>query len=151
MERQQHIKEQDEFLYDSFPIYSNEDGQWVHGTLREELEDNRNFELFIYMRDMLGGGTTGDRILEGMAQCCKFILILSPNFLASNYCLLEAYVAHHKFMERGHDVMVVIKLDALPLAGIPELITNTEHERVSGVDRGSIWLATFWGQTRRWS
>ena len=123
-ERQQQVNEQDNFLYDGFIIYSNEDRQWVHGALREELEDSRNFELFIYMRDMLGGGAIADRILEGMAHCRKFILVLSPNFLASNYCLFETYVAHRTLMERGRDVMVVIKLDALPLAGIPELITN---------------------------
>ena len=124
MKRHQQLNEEDEFLYDGFLIYSSEDRQWVHGTMREELEGDRNFKLFIYMRDMLGGGAIADRILEGMAQCRKFILVLSPNFLASNYCLYEAYVAHHKSMERGHDVMVVVKLDALPLAGIPELITN---------------------------
>ena len=67
-EGHQQINEQDEFLYDGFVIYSNEDRQWVHGTLREELEHNRNFKLFIYMRHMLGGGVIADRILEEVMQ-----------------------------------------------------------------------------------
>ena len=113
-----------EFLYDGFVIYSIEDRQWVNETLREELEGNRNCGLFIYMRDMLGGGALVDRILEGMEQCRKCIMVLSPNFLASNRCLFEAYAAHNNLLARDRDVMVVVKLDALPLAGIPVLITN---------------------------
>ena len=105
-------------------VYSSEDRQWVHGTLKEELEDNRNFELFIYMRDMLGGEAIADRIFEGMAQCRKFILVLSPNFLVSNYCLFEAYIAHHKLMKSGHNTIVVIKLGALPLSGVPKFLIN---------------------------
>ena len=114
----------EEFLYDAFVIYSSEDRQWVHGSLREELEDNRGLRLFIYLRDMLAGGALVDRLEEAMAQCRKFVLVLSPNFLASNYCLYDAQVVHHRLMEDDRDVMVVIQIDALPLAGIPGLVTN---------------------------
>ena len=98
--RQQQLGEQDDFSWDGFVVYSSEGRQWVHETLREELEVNRNFKLFIYMRDMLGGGALFDRILEGMEQCRKFILVLSPNFLASDCCLFEAYVAQYNLLAK---------------------------------------------------
>ena len=88
-ERHHEVNDQDEFLHDGFVIYSNEDRQWVHGTLREELEDIRNFELFIYTRDMLGGGAIANRILEGMAQCGKLIRFCRQSFWSASIISLR--------------------------------------------------------------
>ncbi|KAK2171212.1 hypothetical protein NP493_1093g00047 [Ridgeia piscesae] len=46
------------------------------------------------------------------------VLVLSPDFLASNWCLLEMHLARSRATSEGHDVIVPIILHEFPVAQV---------------------------------
>ncbi|KAI4789618.1 hypothetical protein KUCAC02_021050 [Chaenocephalus aceratus] len=70
------------------PLYSSTDYQWTH-CLIEQLEAC-GLQVCYHDRDFLPGRT----VLENMSDCIqesqKVLLVLSPEFVRSRWCLLEA-------------------------------------------------------------
>uniref|UniRef100_A0A3Q1FFE1 TIR domain-containing protein n=1 Tax=Acanthochromis polyacanthus TaxID=80966 RepID=A0A3Q1FFE1_9TELE len=77
-----------EECYHVFISYSSTDYQWTH-SLINQLE-SRNLQVCYHERDF----TPGRTVLENMSECIqesqKVLLVLSPEFVRSRWCLLEA-------------------------------------------------------------
>ena len=117
----------DDCEYDAFIAYSDETPEvrrWVNVTMQTELERNRGVELFIHQRDLLGGGFLLERIDDAMRRCRKTVLVLSPEFLRSRVCLYQAWSAHTSMVTEQRDAVVLVRLQALPVAGITATLTS---------------------------
>ena len=74
--------------YHVFISYSSSDHQWTHSII-SQLESCGLYVCY-HERDF----TPGRTVLENMSQCIqesqKVLLVLSPEFVRSRWCLLEA-------------------------------------------------------------
>lgn len=135
----------EEFEYDAFIVYSSADKNWVHNRLQEEIEENRGHKLFLYLREILPYELLLDRLDQKMSECRKVILVLSAEFLKSEHCLYDALMAHTRLQQEGRDVVILVKLKGLPVAGIPQMIT-----RMLTTSKCLEWTEDRYGQRLFW-
>ena len=98
---------------DAFICYNSNDREWVCGDLLRHLEDNA-VSTILHHRDFLPGSVLEDTIRESVAMSRFVVLVLSPDFLASNWCLLEMHLARSRVTSEGLDVIVPVILREFP-------------------------------------
>ncbi|KAG8012831.1 Toll-like receptor 1 [Nibea albiflora] len=74
--------------YHVFISYSSTDYQWTH-SLIDRLE-SRGLQVCYHERDFTPGRTVLENMSECIQQSQKVLLVLSPEFVRSRWCLLEA-------------------------------------------------------------
>ncbi|XP_070537016.1 toll-like receptor 4 [Ptychodera flava] len=101
--------------YDAFVVYNQHDSDWVIHELVPNLEniDPPNFKLCIHERDFLPGN-----------DIFKTMLILSPDFAASEWCYFEMRMAQSCLFEEKRDIIVMISLKRIPDDGMPRILRN---------------------------
>ena len=91
------------------------DEAWVMNDLQPNLEDPPEpLRLCIKSRDFIPGRSIIENINDGIHQSRKTILVLSPNFVGSNWCYHEMQMAHMRFLDDNLDVLVLVLLDDIP-------------------------------------
>ena len=125
-----------EYDYDGLIVYSSDDREWVHDTLIPEMETKRNLKLYIYLRDAPSGTVLADSIGEGMKQARKTVIVLSPNFLRSEWCQFDLRMAETRLADEGLDVLVPVLLRPLPRNGINEAVARLlkTHQSIQWTD-----------------
>ncbi|KAI0240957.1 hypothetical protein LSAT2_004104 [Lamellibrachia satsuma] len=94
---------------DAFICYNSNDREWVLTELLTRLEKN-NISSIIHDIDFLPGASVINIIGESMERSRFTVLVLSPDFLSSNWCLFELDSARTHAISRGRDVIVPIIL-----------------------------------------
>ena len=118
-------------IYDAFISYSGSDYKWVLDTLRVRLENHDPpFKLCIHDRDFLIGAPIQENILNSVDQSKRMIMVLSQNFIKSEWCLLEFRAAHQKVLEDRMNYLIIILFDDVDMAEVDDEIklymrTNT--------------------------
>ena len=118
-------------IYDVFISYSGEDHQWVVNTLQERLENhNPPYKLCIHHRDFRIGAPIQENILTSVDQSKRMLMVLSPSFAKSAWCLLEFRAAHRKVLEDRMNYLIIILFDDVDISELDEEIklymrTNT--------------------------
>ncbi|XP_054721560.1 toll-like receptor Tollo [Uloborus diversus] len=98
----------DEKLFDAFVSYSKKDEAFV-GQLAAELEcGNPHFRLCLYYRDLPIGGYLTDAVIEAMESSWRTVIVLSENFLRSEWCRYEFRSAHHEVLRTCKHKLIVI-------------------------------------------
>ena len=107
--------ELDDAVYerDAFVCYNSNDSGWVCHDLLENLERHQ-ISTVIHHRDFLPGSALEETINESIAKSRHTVLVLSPDFLSSNWCLLEMHLARSRIISEGRDVIVPIILREFP-------------------------------------
>ncbi|XP_035668305.1 uncharacterized protein LOC118410631 isoform X1 [Branchiostoma floridae] len=97
------------YKYDFFVSYSSKDDDWVVGVLVKTLEEKHGFKGLVHDRDFQVGKSIIDNISYGIDQSFKTILVLSENFLRSNWCRYEMQQVHLRAMKgRGDHVIAIL-------------------------------------------
>ena len=102
------------YTYSAFVVYSSEDRRWVHDVLMKKLEEEHHMRLCIRYRDFKPGYFIEDTIVESIDRSRKTILILSPDFLKSDWCYFEYKMARQVLVTERRDVIVLVILKSLP-------------------------------------
>ncbi len=105
----------DQYVFDAFLVYNSNGRLWVHDILTKTLEGEHQFKLCVHYRNFIPGRDIADTIVESIERSRKTVLVLSPNFLRSNWCQYEFKMARQVFVEQGREDMVLILLQ--PVAG----------------------------------
>lgn len=101
-------------IYDAFVSYSGSDHQWVVNTLQERLEHHDPpYKLCIHHRDFVVGAPIQENILNSVDQSKRMLMVLSRNFLKSEWCLLEFRAAHRKVLEDRMNYLIIILFDGI--------------------------------------
>ena len=138
-------------IYDAFISYSGDDHQWVVNTLQERLEKhNPPYKLCIHHRDFRIGAPIQENILASVDQSKRMLMVLSPSFAKSGWCLLEFRAAHRKVLEDRINYLIIIVFDDIDMAELDEEIklymrTNTY---VSVSDKW-FWQKLFYAMPQR--
>lgn len=103
-------------IFDGFVSYSHDDEEFVMGQLVPKLEDmDPPFRICLHHRDFQVGVFITDNIFEAIAKSRRSILVLSDNFMRSEWCRFEFKTAHlQMFKDSSHRVILII------LGDVPE-------------------------------
>jgi tetratricopeptide (TPR) repeat protein len=86
------MREQPAFSYDVFISYNSRDRQWVRKELLEKIEE-AGLRAFIDFRDFIRGAPSIKEMERGVVECRKILVVLSPNYIGSEWCEIEAIMA----------------------------------------------------------
>ncbi|RUS72983.1 hypothetical protein EGW08_019255 [Elysia chlorotica] len=111
----------DDRPYDAFLCHSNKDDEFVLQQLVPRLENGEKpFRLCLHCRDIPSGAYMGDSIVRSVQASKRTVLVLSENFLESEYCKFEFQVAHEQLMREKKSRMIIILLGNLDLAKVKD-------------------------------
>jgi len=79
-------------VYDVFISYSSKDKEWVRGELLQRIE-NAGLRAFIDFRDFTRGAPSIKEMERGVVECRKTFLILTPDYIESEWCDIESIMA----------------------------------------------------------
>ena len=103
--------------YDAFVSYSNADEAFVTTELMPRLEEPRQgrlgYKLCVHFRDFPVGGHIPETILGAVNNSRRVIMILSDNFLSSEWCNYEFQAAHHQLLTEWKNRIIMVLLHDL--------------------------------------
>ncbi|XP_029640408.1 toll-like receptor 4 [Octopus sinensis] len=108
-----------EYLYDAFVSYAEEDRGCVVEYLIPELEEKDTFKLNIHHRDFPAGKQIAENILFAIQSSRKCLILLSRNFLASEWCMFEYNMAKMECVHTERDLVIVIMLEEFSVEILP--------------------------------
>lgn len=104
-----------EKLYDAFISYSSKDEAWVTEKLAPMLEHgDPPYKLYLHYRDCPAGGYIADNIIQAVKSSRRTIMVLSENFIKSEWCRFEFKSAHHQVLNGGRKKLIVVILGNVP-------------------------------------
>ncbi len=117
--------------YDAFVSYNTKDYKWVCHTLRSQLENiSSPYKLCIHDRDFIVGAPIEENIMNSIKYSRRMIMVLSNNFLKSDWCILEFRSAHLRAMKERSNYLIVVLYSEVSLDDLDDdlklyLKTNT--------------------------
>ncbi|KAM8967165.1 toll-like receptor 4 [Pelodytes ibericus] len=145
-----HAQQGTENEYDAFVIYSTADEEWVKGQLVPELEEGRPpFRLCLHYRDFMPGiPITSNIVNEGLLRSRKALIIVSKNFMQSQWCTFEFEMAKSWQFLDGHAGIIAILLEAVTEAQLKQMLglhkylhKNTYLKWAGGpIERRLFWV-----------
>ncbi|XP_071171936.1 toll-like receptor 6 [Mytilus edulis] len=103
----------DEKEYDAFIAYSEKDVDWVIHTALPKLESEeagRACRLCLHHRDFIVGNTIADNIFYSVENSYHTILLITNDFLKSEWCMMEFRTALRKSLHaKGRHLIIVLK------------------------------------------
>ena len=103
--------------YHAYIAYNenSEDDAWVMNDLQPNMEeDPEPVKLCIKRRDFIPGHSLIASISEKIHQSFKTILVLSPNFVESEWCYHEMEMAKMRLLDENLDVIILVLLNEIP-------------------------------------
>lgn len=99
--------------YDAFISYSNKDEEFVIHQLAPRLENgDKKFKLCVHYRDFPVGACIAETIVRSVEASKRTILVVSDNFLDSEWCRFEFQTAHQQVLsERRNRVILILMHD----------------------------------------
>lgn len=106
-------------VYDAFISYNQADYKWVCHTLAPKLEDSGKdgpgFKLCLHQRDFPVGHSIAETIVDTVEKSRHTVLILSQNFLNSEWCMMEFRTAFYQSLKERRKHLIAILLEEIPL------------------------------------
>ncbi|KAI8497200.1 TIR domain [Branchiostoma belcheri] len=113
-------KEDEDKEYDAFLSYSQHDLDVVLQDVLPALENREPpFRVCLHHRDFLPGVPIAENILNAVSASKRTIILLSNNFLESDWCQLEFQAAHAQMLQDRANRVIVILLDDIPAENAP--------------------------------
>ncbi|GFS98136.1 toll-like receptor Tollo [Nephila pilipes] len=108
-----------EKLFDAFVSYSKKDENFISQFLAPELEYGApSYRLCLRYRDLPMAGYVAEAITEAIECSHRTIIVLSEQFLKSEWCLFELKSAHRESQCNRKHKMVVVLIDQMPFKTI---------------------------------
>ncbi|KAM7355926.1 toll-like receptor Tollo [Cochliomyia hominivorax] len=108
-------KNEREKLFDAFISYSSKDESFVTEELAPLLEQgDTRYKLCLQNRDFPVGGYMAESIVQAIDTSRRTIMILSENFIKSEWCRFEFKSAHQSVLRDRRRRLIVIVLGEVP-------------------------------------
>ncbi|XP_037908656.1 toll-like receptor Tollo [Hermetia illucens] len=102
-------------LFDAFISYSSKDEAFVAEDLAPMLENgDPHYKLCLHYRDFPVGAYIADTIVQAIESSRRTIMVLSENFIKSEWCRFEFKSAHHQVLRDRKRRLIVILLGEVP-------------------------------------
>eukprot|EP00058_Branchiostoma_floridae_P027813 XP_002613304.1 hypothetical protein BRAFLDRAFT_68270 [Branchiostoma floridae] len=127
-----------EFQYDFFVSHSSKDADWVDYALLPALEGDLRFKGCVADRDFMPGKSVFDNIIYSIENSYKTLLILTPNFVTSEWCKYETEQALMESLKSKSGRVIPIMLH---VCDVPRSVRTITYLDVSRDAIGSYdWL-----------
>eukprot|EP00058_Branchiostoma_floridae_P025844 XP_002611334.1 hypothetical protein BRAFLDRAFT_73275 [Branchiostoma floridae] len=129
--RFQEEEEDEDKEYDAFLSYSQHDLDVVMHDVLPALENREPpYRVCLHHRDFLPGIPIAENIANAVNSSKRTIILLSNNFLESDWCQFEFQAAHAQMLQDRANRVIVVLLDDVPAENAPPdiqhyLNTNT--------------------------
>ena len=122
--------DQTDFKYDVFVSYAEDDIGFIRKMV-SELEGERGVRLCIHHRDFVPGYNIAENIITAINKSKKTIIILSPNFIKSSWCMYELHIAKMEeiYSRDKENVLFLVCYEAVPPERIPLSIMDVIKEK----------------------
>ncbi|XP_064455160.1 protein toll-like [Ornithodoros turicata] len=110
------VKEDDldkDKTFDIFLSFSSKDSDWAYTHLLPGLEES-GFSVCTYDRNFKGGFLLQDIIQEAVACSRRTLLLLTQNFVESEWCRWEFRVAHHNGLQDKVNRLIIVVAEDVP-------------------------------------
>ena len=95
--------------YDIFVSYSNLDEDKVSQIIKSLEEHNPPFRVALHYRDFIPGNAVAENIIQCIESSKCTLMIVSMNFVRSEWCCYEFKAAHHEAIkERKGNILLVL-------------------------------------------
>ncbi|XP_077978444.1 uncharacterized protein LOC144433914 [Glandiceps talaboti] len=113
--------EEKEKPFDAFVSYNSVDGDWISSQLLPHLEsgDPPKFKICVDFKNFIPGRYIVDNIIDSIQESRKTILVLTPNFVKSEWCFFEMEMALNRLFEESRDVLILVLLEPIPDKDLP--------------------------------
>ena len=102
-------------VFDAFVSYSSKDEAWVLEELAPILErGDPPYRLCLHYRDLPVGAYLADAIVQAVESSRRTIMVLSENFIRSEWCRFEFKSAHHQVLRDRRRRLIVVLLGEIP-------------------------------------
>ena len=98
--------------FDAFIAHDHTDESWVLDDMYTFLAEDRSFNLCLGQKDFVPGTPIAENIAHAINNSRKIVLILTPAFVKSEWCLFEMHMA---LVVKGKDHIVVILKEEVPV------------------------------------
>nr|XP_022298935.1 toll-like receptor 4 [Crassostrea virginica] len=122
--------DQSDLKYNAFVSYADEDRQFVLKMI-SKLEGEKNIRLCIHHRDFVPGYDIAENIITAVNKSKKTIIILSPNYIKSSWCMYELHIAKMEeiYSRDKENVLFLIFYEAVPADEIPLKIMDVINQK----------------------
>ncbi|XP_067657189.1 toll-like receptor 13 [Haliotis asinina] len=98
----------EEKRFDAFVSYSESDGDWVYDELLDFLERELGLSLCEHSRDFQVGTFIVDNVMGALDSSRKTILVISNEYMKSDWCQFELQMALYSFLKHETDIVVIL-------------------------------------------
>lgn len=98
-------------LFDAYVSYSSKDESFVTEVLSPKLEYSEpSYSLCLHYRDLPVGSYVADTIIEAVECSSRTIVVVSENFIKSEWCNYDFKAAHHQVLSDRRNCVILILL-----------------------------------------
>ena len=110
------------FLYDVFVSYSESNRDWVLDEFITNVEKRESINVCLHERDFQVGYGILENIVSCMDRSRCLLLLVSENFLLSQWCQFEMNLAQHRLLETRRDKLILVLLEDIPVRKQPKTL-----------------------------
>lgn len=112
----------DSFLYDVFVSYSEQNREWVLDEFIPNVEKRESINVCLHERDFQVGYGILENIVSCMDRSRCLLLLVSKNFLLSQWCQFEMNLAQHRLLETRREKLILVLLEDIPARKQPKTL-----------------------------
>ncbi|XP_045208462.2 toll-like receptor 4 [Mercenaria mercenaria] len=145
------INQNDEraYKYDAFVSYASENARFVKNDVVPELEDTRQLQLLVHDRDFRAGEFVNDNIMQAITTSRKTLILMSKDFLKSEWCIFEMNMARMEAIKTGRNVVCLVMLEEVPVAGLPlEIMDIIRQQTYLELPANADHMDMFWDRVQ---
>ncbi|KAM3932773.1 uncharacterized protein RB166_005814 [Leptodactylus fuscus] len=113
--------------YHVFMSFSAADSAWVHRLIQKLEATFPSIKICTHDREFTAGKTIIENMTESIQSCQKIVMVLSPDFVRSRWCLFEANLSMFQDC-MSHKVIVPVMLKPCPMPLYLSHLTYLEVE-----------------------
>ena len=116
-----HLKQKIEardYEFAAFVSFDSRDLEWIENHLKAAIH-SAEYPLYIYTDHFMPGEMIDENIQRALDKTLKTILVISNNFVDSEWCYYEARMAFQKCVNDGIDSIIPILLEEVNLKRLP--------------------------------
>lgn len=135
------------YLYDVFVSYSDQNRNWVLDEFIPNVEKRESINVCLHERDFQVGFGILENIVSCMDRSRCLLLLISENFLQSQWCQFEMNLAQHRLLETRREKLIVVLLEDIPAQKQPKTLKYLMRTKTyikwpqngSGEDKQLFW------------
>lgn len=110
------------FLYDAFVSYCEQNREWVLDEFIPNIERRESINVCLHERDFQVGYGILENIVSCMDRSRCLLLLISENFLLSQWCQFEMNLAQHRLLETRREKLILVLLEDIPTRKQPKTL-----------------------------